>query len=283
MPNKKSQKGKSSARKKTAKSVKKKKASGVKKTVSRKKTSVKAKSSGKTAGKKSTSTKKKAAGKKKPVKKVSSKKKSGGVKKKAAGRRKATVSKASTVRKKTVSRKKTAKKAAPARVKASPKSRKSTAASNSKPKRTAKRAKKPFSKKELKEFRMLLLNIRDKVVDDISFLKGDNLNHSARDSTGDLSGYSIHMADQGTDNFDREFALNMVSSEHDILYEIDEALRRIDNGTFGICEHTGEPIEKERLKVIPHTRYSVTAQQEMEKGRARYRPFGPTLSSGGLN
>ncbi len=140
---------------------------------------------------------------------------------------------------------------------------------------------KKLTAKELKEYRQRLLNLRDQVVDGISFLSGDNLNRSQRDASGDLSGYSLHMADQGTDNYDREFALNLVSSEQDILYEIDEAIRRIDSGKYGICELTGEPIERARLKVIPYARYSVAAQSEMERGKTRYRPFGPTLSHGG--
>jgi DnaK suppressor protein len=137
---------------------------------------------------------------------------------------------------------------------------------------------KHFTAKEIKEYKQLLLNLRDRVVDEINFLAGDNLNRSQRESSGDLSSYSFHMADQGTDNFDREFALNLVSSEQDALYEIDEALRRIDNHTYGMCELSGEPIEKERLKVLPFARYSVRAQSEMERGKTRFRPFGPTLS-----
>lgn len=140
---------------------------------------------------------------------------------------------------------------------------------------------KKLSAKELREFRQMLLNLRDQVVDGISFLSGDNLNRSQRDASGDLSGYSLHMADQGTDNYDREFALNLVSSEQDILYEIDEAIRRIDTGKYGICEMTGDQIERARLKALPHARFSVSAQSEMERGRTRYRPFGPTLSHGG--
>jgi RNA polymerase-binding transcription factor DksA len=131
---------------------------------------------------------------------------------------------------------------------------------------------------ELKKYRQALLNLRDQVVDGISFLAGDNLNRSQRDVSGDLSGYSLHMADQGTDNYDREFALNLVSSEQDLLYEIDEAIRRIDDRKYGVCEMTQEQIERARLDVVPYARYSVHAQSEMEKGRTRYRPFGPTLS-----
>lgn len=137
----------------------------------------------------------------------------------------------------------------------------------------------PFlTKGDLEDFRKALLNFRDRLVDEIGFLSGDNLARNSREASGDLSNYSLHMADQGTDNFDREFALNLVSGEHDVLYEIDEALQRIDAGTYGICEMTQQPIEKERLKVIPYARYSVKAQSELERGKTKYRPFGPTLS-----
>ena len=81
------------------------------------------------------------------------------------------------------------------------------------------------------------------------------------------------MADQGTDNFDREFAANLLTSEQDVLYEIDEALRRIDLGTYGICEISGKPIEKERLKALPFARHSVLVQSELERGKPRFRPF----------
>lgn len=132
---------------------------------------------------------------------------------------------------------------------------------------------KRLSKQDLAMFKDLLLKLRDRVIDEISFLSRDNLNRSQRDSSGDLSSYSFHMADQGTDNFDREFAANLLSSEQDVLYEIDEALRRIENGTYGICEATGQPIEYERLKVLPFARLCIAAQTELERGKPRFRPF----------
>ena len=135
---------------------------------------------------------------------------------------------------------------------------------------------KRLTAKDLAFFKDLLLKLRDRVIDEISFLSRDSLNRSQRDSSGDLSSYSFHMADQGTDNFDREFAANLLSSEQDVLYEIDEAIRRIDGGTFGICEATGQPIEYERLKVLPFARYCVAAQTEMERGKPRFRPFRRT-------
>lgn len=135
---------------------------------------------------------------------------------------------------------------------------------------------KPVPTKELAFYKDLLLKLRDRIIDEISFLSKDSLNRSQRESSGDLSSYSFHMADQGTDNFDREFAANLLSSEQDVLYEIDEAIRRVDAGTYGICEATGASIERERLKVLPFARYCVAAQTEIERGKPRYRPFRRT-------
>ena len=138
--------------------------------------------------------------------------------------------------------------------------------------------KKILTKSQLQEYKKILEKVRDRVVDEISFLAGDNLNRSPRDSSGDLSSYSFHMADQGTDNFDREFALNLVSSEQDVLYEIDDALRRIDMGTYGVCENCNKPIEKARLMALPFAKMCIVCKSESEKGKTRFRPFGPTIS-----
>lgn len=138
--------------------------------------------------------------------------------------------------------------------------------------------KKVFKAKQLKEYKQVLEKLRDRVVDEISFLAGDNLNRSQRESSGDLSSYSFHMADQGTDNFDREFALNLVSSEQDILYEIDDALRRISLGNYGVCEACGKAIEKARLHAMPFTKMCIGCKADAERGKTRFRPFGPTLS-----
>lgn len=139
---------------------------------------------------------------------------------------------------------------------------------------------KPLTKKEVEQHRDLLLKIRDRVIDEISFLANDNLNKSSKDASGDLSSYSFHMADQGTDNFDREFAASLLNSEHDVLYEIEEALRRIDAGTYGICEQSGQPIERERLRALPFARYCVAIQAEMERGKPKFRPFRRTSIQG---
>ena len=76
--------------------------------------------------------------------------------------------------------------------------------------------------------------------------------------------FSLHMADAGTDEFDRDFALSIMSSDQNAMFEIDAALERIRRGSYGICEISGEPIEAERLSAIPWTRYSAVAQRELE-------------------
>jgi DnaK suppressor protein len=138
--------------------------------------------------------------------------------------------------------------------------------------------KKILTKSQLQDYKVILEKVRDRVVDEIRFLAGDNLNRSPRDSTGDLSSYSLHMADQGTDNFDREFALNLVSSEQDVLYEIDDALRRVEMGTYGVCEGCNKAIEKARLMALPFAKLCIICKSEAEKGKTRFRPFGPTIS-----
>jgi RNA polymerase-binding transcription factor DksA len=89
----------------------------------------------------------------------------------------------------------------------------------------------------------------------------DGLSEIARE---EQKAFSLHMADAGTDEFDRDFALSMISSDQNALYEIEAALNRIRTSTYGICELTGQPIEAERLAAIPWTRYSADAQRELE-------------------
>jgi RNA polymerase-binding transcription factor DksA len=80
--------------------------------------------------------------------------------------------------------------------------------------------------------------------------------------------YSLHMADAGTDSYDQDWALGMLSSEQNALYEVEQALDRIRNGTYGICEATGKKISTARLEAIPWTRFSAEAERQLEKERA---------------
>ena len=87
----------------------------------------------------------------------------------------------------------------------------------------------------------------------------------AKQSAEEIPGYSLHMADSGTDNFDRDFALSLLSSDQDAIYEIEEALKRIEKNTYGICELTGKVIPKTRLDAIPWARFTVQAQSQLER------------------
>jgi RNA polymerase-binding transcription factor DksA len=116
-----------------------------------------------------------------------------------------------------------------------------------------------------------LVALRDHVQAGLDFHAQDTLKRSSKDETGDLSSYGQHLADAGTDTFSRDFTLGLVSSEQDLLFEIDEAFQRIFNGTYGICEITGEQIGKERLMAVPFTRYSIEGQQKYEKEEPQLR------------
>lgn len=97
----------------------------------------------------------------------------------------------------------------------------------------------------------------------------------AKESAQEMASYSLHMADSGTDNFDRDFALSLLSSDQDAVYEIEEALKRIERKTYGVCELTGKPIPRARLEAIPWTRFTVEAQAQLEReGALRQRRLG---------
>jgi DnaK suppressor protein len=101
----------------------------------------------------------------------------------------------------------------------------------------------------------------------------------AKESAEEMSNYSLHMADSGTDNFDRDFALSLLSSDQDAIYEIDEAMKRIERNTYGVCELTGKQIPRPRLDAIPWTRFTVEAQGQLEReGALKSRRLG-TLGS----
>ena len=101
------------------------------------------------------------------------------------------------------------------------------------------------------------------------------MNGLAKESAQEMAGYSLHMADSGTDNFDRDFALSLLSSDQDAVYEIEEALKRIEKKTYGVCELTGKNIPRVRLEAIPWTRFTVDAQAQLEKeGALKSRRLG---------
>lgn len=101
------------------------------------------------------------------------------------------------------------------------------------------------------------------------------MNGLAKESAQEMPGYSLHMADSGTDNFDRDFALSLLSADQDAIYEIENALKRIEKNTYGVCELTGKAIPKARLEAIPWARFTVQAQAQLERdGATRQRRLG---------
>jgi RNA polymerase-binding transcription factor DksA len=122
-------------------------------------------------------------------------------------------------------------------------------------------------KPEWVKFYNILLDLREQLV--------RQRNGLAEESAQEMASYSLHMADSGTDAYDRDFALSLLSSDQDAIYEIDEALRRIERNTYGICELTGKQIPKTRLEAIPWTRFTVEAQAQLERdGAMRQRRLG---------
>ncbi len=126
---------------------------------------------------------------------------------------------------------------------------------------------------KLKDLRDKLLRLRERMTGQINFLAADNLNRTPHDNE-----INFRSEEQGTDNFDRDFALNRVSLEQDIVFEIEEALNRLRLGTYGACESCGGGIEKARLDVLPYSRMCVGCQSRAESARKGLRAFdGPAL------
>ena len=122
-------------------------------------------------------------------------------------------------------------------------------------------------KPEWQKFCLHLLELREQLT--------KQMNGLAQESAQEMAGYSLHMADSGTDNFDRDFALSLLSSDQDAVFEIEEALKRIERKTYGVCELTGKTIPKARLEAIPWTRFTVDAQAQLEReGALKSRRLG---------
>ncbi|MGA0133585.1 MAG: TraR/DksA family transcriptional regulator [Opitutales bacterium] len=120
----------------------------------------------------------------------------------------------------------------------------------------------------------LLVAMRTQLEKGLAFHTEEALKKSGKDDAGDLSGYSQHLADAGTDTADRDFALSLISNEQEALKEIAEAIERMKNGTYGVCEVSGKPIPAKRLEAVPFTRFSLEGQKELERTRRAHRRRG---------
>jgi len=126
-------------------------------------------------------------------------------------------------------------------------------------------AKTPFNAEQLEEFRQLLIKKRAQLVGDISTMETEAL----RGGSGNLSNMPSHLAEQGSEAYDQSLSLDLAAADRKLLREIDDALKRIAEGTYGVCEATGKPIKVERLRELPWARYSIEAAREIERQSMR--------------
>ena len=122
-----------------------------------------------------------------------------------------------------------------------------------------------LAKKELNEFKKIILKRKEEIDDEIKHISDDTLKKSQKDASGDISGYTYHMEDVATDNYDREFSLGLATNDRQSLYDLNDALKRIEDGIFGICEDCKRLITKVRLKAVPQARLCVKCQEKREK------------------
>ena len=120
--------------------------------------------------------------------------------------------------------------------------------------------------RDLESFRKLLLAKRRVLAGDVNGLEQAALRNSRQDASGDLSKVPLDMADIGSDNFEQEFTLGLIETEQATIQEIDEALSRIDNKSYGKCEKCGHRIPLARLKVKPHAKYCIECRRQQEQG-----------------
>jgi RNA polymerase-binding protein DksA len=117
---------------------------------------------------------------------------------------------------------------------------------------------------DIEHFKQMLLEKRGEILANVNEMEDETLKKSRLDAAGDLSSMPIHMADIGSDNYEQEFTLGLMDSERKLLKEIDDALQRVEQGTYGICEGTGRQIQKARLEAQPWARYCVEYARKLE-------------------
>ena len=117
---------------------------------------------------------------------------------------------------------------------------------------------------DLKKYKDLLLAKKKELLEEMGLISNQHIGTTMKDAAGDLSSYSYHMADQGTDTMDREMAYMLASKSGRLLYHIDEALRRIEDGAYGNCHSCGKQISTARLEAVPHARLCIECKAKEE-------------------
>ena len=122
-----------------------------------------------------------------------------------------------------------------------------------------------MTKNDLQYFKELILKKKQDLLIELGYLEASSMSTTSKDQSGDLSSYSFHMADQGTDTMDRELAFTLASREGRFLHHLNEALGRIENGTYGICRTCEKEINKPRLEAVPHATQCIQCKNAEEK------------------
>lgn len=137
-----------------------------------------------------------------------------------------------------------------------------------------------LGKKFLDGQKKKLMDLRDHVLDQMQGVAQDSLR--SRPEGSEASAFGMHQADAGSDAYEKDFALSLLSQEQDALYEIEEAIKRVGEGTYGVCEVSGKPIPEERLEAIPFARFTVECASQLEKenrGRRRWESSSPFMDT----
>lgn len=119
-------------------------------------------------------------------------------------------------------------------------------------------------KDDFAQFKKLLLSLRERLVGKVDSMQGEALKMSRQDASGDLSNVPIHMADVGTDNYERDLMIELIENGEEGLRNIDTALEKMDDGSYGVCEICAKKINKERLKAVPYAKLCIDCQREEE-------------------
>jgi RNA polymerase-binding protein DksA len=126
-----------------------------------------------------------------------------------------------------------------------------------------------MNKADLEYFKGLIIKKKEELLSELGYLETSSMSSTSKDQSGDLSSYSYHMADQGSDTMEREMAFSMASREGRYLHHLDEALERIESGTYGICRSCGKEISKTRLEAVPNATQCIdckTVEEKKQKG-----------------
>ena len=122
-----------------------------------------------------------------------------------------------------------------------------------------------MNKTDLEYFKGLIVSKKEELLSELGYLENSSMSATAKDQSGDLSSYSYHMADQGTDTMDREMAFSLASREGRYLHHLNEALERIEKGTYGICRSCGKEISRTRLEAVPNATQCINCKNAEEK------------------